>query len=150
MEAISSLFTIHLLPGQHGNTTIHAQMSTCFAMPLATTPATTKAAPTPTIFKGKSNTRTRLWIMSLIIARRWNEIAFKFPSRCNNQMYCPDNGSQCTQLVPVGGHCELVSFSVDAAQSNAHPQTAKRRRVCRKRVHLPEFHMFHQRSTFRR
>ncbi|KAL7313329.1 hypothetical protein PS15m_007090 [Mucor circinelloides] len=37
----------------------------------------------------------------------WDEVAYKFPSRCNNQMYCPDNGSQCTQLVQVGGHCEL-------------------------------------------
>ncbi|KAI8098036.1 uncharacterized protein B0P05DRAFT_461075, partial [Gilbertella persicaria] len=37
----------------------------------------------------------------------WNEVQYKFPSRCNNQMYCPDNGSRCTPLVPVGGHCEL-------------------------------------------
>ncbi|KAI8638582.1 hypothetical protein BD408DRAFT_422789 [Parasitella parasitica] len=37
----------------------------------------------------------------------WNEKEHKFPNRCSNQMYCPDNGAQCTSLVPVGGHCEL-------------------------------------------
>lgn len=26
-------------------------------------------------------------------------------------MYCPDNGAQCTPLVQVGGHCELVSLT---------------------------------------
>ncbi|KAL9553326.1 hypothetical protein PS6_004017 [Mucor atramentarius] len=45
--------------------------------------------------------------MPFTFVPRWDEIAYKFPSRCNNQMYCPDNGSQCTQLVQVGGHCEL-------------------------------------------
>lgn len=40
----------------------------------------------------------------------WDEKLHKFPDRCNNQMYCPDNGAQCTPLVPVGDHCELVSL----------------------------------------
>ncbi|KAG2237477.1 hypothetical protein INT48_005510 [Thamnidium elegans] len=37
----------------------------------------------------------------------WDIAAHKLPERCNNQMYCPDNGSQCTPLVAIGDRCEL-------------------------------------------
>ncbi|OBZ85962.1 hypothetical protein A0J61_05991 [Choanephora cucurbitarum] len=36
----------------------------------------------------------------------WNEMLYKSPNRCNDQMYCPDNGSRCTPLISLGGHCE--------------------------------------------
>ncbi|KAG2184174.1 hypothetical protein INT44_009189 [Umbelopsis vinacea] len=37
----------------------------------------------------------------------WSNSTYRFPSRCMDQSYCPDNGLECTPLVAQGGHCEL-------------------------------------------
>ncbi|PHZ09546.1 uncharacterized protein RHIMIDRAFT_206573 [Rhizopus microsporus ATCC 52813] len=46
-------------------------------------------------------------IVLFLIYLRWDELAHSFPERCNNDSYCPDNGSRCMPLIPVDGPCEL-------------------------------------------
>ncbi|KAI9258538.1 hypothetical protein BY458DRAFT_440762 [Sporodiniella umbellata] len=55
---------------------------------------------------GKNNTCNYIGCANTDYIQGWDERTHPFPVRCNNQKYCPDNGSQCTALAPVGKACE--------------------------------------------
>ncbi|KAI8391297.1 uncharacterized protein BYT42DRAFT_556380 [Radiomyces spectabilis] len=48
----------------------------------------------------------------------WDTQTHNLPSRCNSTTFCPDSNSQCTPLLPVGGHCEMQRDDECAGQNS--------------------------------
>jgi hypothetical protein len=86
---------------------ILVQIFTCIVI-LHQIPATIKAAQTLIIFKGKQDLVFCLDSPDPTLYR-WDPLVKLFPVRCNGTTFCPDNGSKCTEKLPVGSRCEIVS-----------------------------------------